>query len=154
MPKVDRRRRRQKSPPATKRREISDGACPGLYFVVQNVRLKKFCDAFPQPVRPTRQVDAGQARHQRQSKRHRAGHRYAAELSAHGGWRSDVHRQRALGNDVVAIRRRERLERKARSAKSFRRPRSISPSNICSARRGAGRQRRGCLGVASAVTER
>jgi integrase len=32
---------------------------------------------------------------------------------------SDVHRQRALGNDMVAIRHRERLERKAGGAKTF-----------------------------------
>jgi integrase len=101
------------------RREISDGACPGLYLVVQPSGAKSFALRFRNQY--GRHVKLTLGRLDISGVESLTAPMIGMPLTLVAARRlaMDVHRQRALGNDVVAERRREKLERKAGHANIF-----------------------------------
>jgi integrase len=101
------------------RREIPDAACPGLYLVVQPSGAKSFAlrfrNQYGRHVKLTLgRLDIGGVE---SSTAPMIG--MPLTLVAARRLAMDVHRQRVLGNDVVADRRREKLERKAGQSNIF-----------------------------------
>lgn len=109
----------EKHKPHKSRREIPDAAAPGLYLIVQPSGAKSFAMRFRNPHGRHVKLTLGRL--------DLSGKEFAGDpvigqpltLVAARRLASDVHRQRALGNDMVALRHRERLERKAGGARTF-----------------------------------
>lgn len=101
------------------RREISDAACPGLFLVVQKSGAKSFAMRFRNQY--GRHVKLTLGRLDVTGVESATAPMIGMPLTLLAARRlaADVHRQRALGNDVVADRRRNRLERKAGQSKTF-----------------------------------
>ncbi|HEY3224947.1 MAG TPA: tyrosine-type recombinase/integrase, partial [Pseudolabrys sp.] len=109
----------EKHRPRKTRREIPDAASPGLYLIVQPSGAKSFAMRFRNP--HGRQVKLTLGRLDLSSKEFAGDPVIGQPLTLVAARRlaSDVQRQRALGNDMVALRHRERLERKAGGARTF-----------------------------------
>jgi integrase len=119
MPKLTAASVEKHKPHESDRREIPDAACPGLYLIVQPSGAKSFAMRFRNP--HGRHVKLTLGRLDPTGKDFPGDPVIGQPLTLVAARRlaSDVHRQRALGNNVVAIRHRERLERKAGGAKTF-----------------------------------
>jgi integrase len=101
------------------RREIPDAACPGLYLVVQPSGAKSFALRFRNQY--GRHVKLTLGRLDASGVESSTAPLIGMPLTLIAARRvaMDVHRQRVLGNDVVADRRREKLERKAGQSNLF-----------------------------------
>ena len=101
------------------RREIRDGGCPGLYLIIQPSGVRSWALRFRRPGgRPTKltlgPVDL-------------VGKEAPGEpvigmpltLASARRLATEIHRERAMGKDVVAVRHRERLERAVRGTNDF-----------------------------------
>jgi integrase len=109
----------EKHKPGKHRREIPDAASPGLYLIVQPSGHKSFCIRFRN----------GNGRHVKLTlgPLDLSGNEAAdaptlgqpLTLVSARRLASEMNRQRALGKDMVALRHRERLERKAGGARTF-----------------------------------
>src|SRR6516164_1073261 len=101
------------------RREIPDHQSPGLYLVIQQSGTKSFAMRFRN--QNGRHVKLTLGRLDLSGNEAPDAPVIGQPLTLVTARRlaSEVHRQRALGNDMVAVRHRERLERKAGGAKKF-----------------------------------
>lgn len=106
--------------PAKVRREIRDAGCPGLYLIIQSTGFKSWAMRFRRPGGVPAKLTLGPV--------DLTGREVDGEpvvgapltLASARRLAVEVHRQRALGKDVVALRRSERLEQKTgRGAKTF-----------------------------------
>jgi integrase len=105
--------------PGPQRREIRDGGCPGLYLIVQPSGVKSWALRFRRPSGQSAKVTLGPL--------DLSGHEAEAEpvigaplsLASARRLAAELHRQRALGKDVAAVRRREKLERRVRGSNTF-----------------------------------
>jgi len=104
---------------AKTRREIPDAACPGLYLVVQKTGLKSFAMRFRNQYSRHVKLTLGKLDVTGVESETAPMIGMPLTLLAARRLAMDVHRQRALGNDVAAQRHRQRLERKAGQAKDF-----------------------------------
>ena len=101
------------------RREISDGACPGLFLIVQPSGSKSFALRFRNQYGRHVKLTLGRLDISGVESSTAPMIGMPLSLIAARQLAMDVHRERILGNDVVAVRRRERLERKAGGSKTF-----------------------------------
>jgi integrase len=109
--------------PAEARREIPDGGCPGLHLVIQPSGRKSWAIRFRRPGGKTAKLTLGPV--------DLSGTETPADpvigapltLTAARRLAADVHRQRAMGRDVIAdhdaARRRRTAEHEARAANTF-----------------------------------
>ncbi len=101
------------------RREVRDGGCPGLHLIIQATGAKSWALRFRgrggKQVKLTlgpldltgREIDSEPVIGM------------PLTLAAARRLATEIHRQRAMGNDVVSARRRERLERDVRGSRTF-----------------------------------
>jgi integrase len=109
----------QRLRPGKERREIPDGGCPGLYLIVQSSGARSWALRFRRPNGKPAKLTLGPV--------DLTGNEVDGEpvigapltLASARRLASELHHQRARGRDLVAARRRERLEREARGAKNF-----------------------------------
>jgi integrase len=109
----------QRLRPDKARREIRDGGCAGLYLIIQSSGHKSWALRFRRPGgRPAKltlgPVDAA-------GQEGEGGPVLGAPLTLASARRlaTELHRQRALGKDIIAARQRERLEREVHGANTF-----------------------------------
>jgi integrase len=101
------------------RREIPDGGSPGLYLIVQVTGKKSFAMRFRRPSGKSCKLTLGPV--DLSGTEHDGDPVIGAPLTLQGArmLAAQVHRDRARGKDVVAARRRERLEVAARGENTF-----------------------------------
>jgi integrase len=105
--------------PGKTRREVPDGGCPGLYLIIQNTGHKSWALRFRRPGGQPAKLTLGVVD---SSGKEAAGEPVVGmplTLASARGLATAIHRERAMGKDVVAVRHRERLERDAHGAKTF-----------------------------------
>jgi integrase len=109
----------QRLRPSNVRREIRDGGCPGLYLIIQSTGHRSWALRFRRPGGKPAKLTLGPA--DLTGREGEGEPVLGAPLTLASARRLaiELHRQRALGKDVVAFRHRERLEREARGAKTF-----------------------------------
>ncbi len=108
-----------KAKPGKQRREISDGACRGLYLVVQPSGGKSWALRFRRPNgRPAKLTLGPVDLSGRESVRDPT-IGAPLTLAAARALAAELHHERARKHDVVAIRRRQVLEAKENAAKTF-----------------------------------
>lgn len=105
--------------PGKKRCEIPDGGCAGLHLVIQPSGHKAWALRFRRPGGKTAKLTLGPV--DLSGKEATAEPVLGIPLTLAGARQlaGELHRQRAMGRDIVAARHRERLEREARGAKTF-----------------------------------
>jgi integrase len=101
------------------RREIPDAACPGLYLIVQPSGAKSFALRFRNQYGRHVKLTLGRLDVSGVESTTVPTVGMPLTLISARKLAMDVHRQRVLGNDVVADRRREKLERKAGQSNLF-----------------------------------
>ena len=109
----------QRLRPGKARREIPDAGCGGLYLLIQTSGHKSWALRFRRPGGKTAKLTLGTC--------DLTGHEAEGEpvlgapltLASARRLAMELHRQRAMGKDVVAAKHREKLERAARGAKTF-----------------------------------
>jgi integrase len=107
----------EKFTPGKARREIPDAGCPGLYLLVQPSGFKSFALRFRRPNGDTAKFTLGPfTQHEAEGKPV-----IGMPLSLAGARQLavELQRERALGKDIVAAQHREKLELKAKGAKTF-----------------------------------
>jgi integrase len=109
----------QRLRPGKERREIPDGGCAGLYLIIQPSGARSWALRFRRPGGATAKLTLGPV--DLSGKEAAAEPVLGAPLTLAGARRlaTELHRQRAMGKDVVAAKHREKLEREARGAKTF-----------------------------------
>jgi integrase len=104
---------------ANVRREIADGGCAGLYLVIQpGTGRKSWALRFRRPGGKTAKVTLGGV----DLSRKEAGEPVLGSPLTLAGARqlaAELHRQRAMGKDIIAAKHRDRLEREARGTRTF-----------------------------------
>ena len=108
----------QRLRPTKVRREIRDGGCAGLYLIIQPSGAKSWALRFRRPGGTTAKLTLGGVDLGKETKSEPV---LGAPLTLAGARQlaTELHRQRAMGKDVVAAKHRERLEREARGARTF-----------------------------------
>jgi hypothetical protein len=101
------------------RREIRDGGCPGLYFIIQSSGHRSWALRFRRPGGKPAKLTLGPADLTGQEAEGEPVLGAPLTLASARRLATELHRQRALGKDVVAVRHRERLERLAHGGKTF-----------------------------------
>jgi integrase len=109
----------QRLRPGKFRREIRDGGCPSLYLIVQSTGHKSWALRFRRPGGLPAKLTLGPVDITGQEAEGEPVLGAPLTLASARRLAMELHRQRALGKDVVALRRRERLERVARGGKTF-----------------------------------
>ena len=107
----------EKFNPGKARREIPDAGCQGLYLLIQPSGFKSFALRFRRPNGDTAKLTLGAfAKHEAEGKPV-----IGMPLTLAGARQLTVElqRERALGKDIIAVRHREKLELKAKGAKTF-----------------------------------
>jgi integrase len=105
--------------PGPQRREIPDGGCRGLYLIIQPSGFKSWALRHRRPSGKSAKLTLGMA--------DLTGRESEAEpvigapltLASARKLAMELHRERATGKDVVAVKRREKLERQVRGAATF-----------------------------------
>ena len=105
--------------PGPERREIRDGGCPGLYLIIQPSGHKSYALRHRRPSGRSAKLTLGPA--------DPTGHESESEpvigqpltLASARKLAMELHRQRAMGKDIVAVKHREKLERRVRGATTF-----------------------------------
>ena len=105
--------------PGPQRREIRDGACGGLRLVIQPSGHRSWAMRFRRPSGKSAKLTLGPV--------DLTGHESEAEpvigqpltLASARRLAMELHRQRAMGKDIVAVKHREKLERQVRGATTF-----------------------------------
>jgi integrase len=105
--------------PGTDRREIRDGGCPALYLIIQKSGFKSWALRIRRPSGVTAKLTLGPV--------DLSGFESEAEpvigqpltLAAARRLAAELHRQRAMGKDIVAVQHRAKLERQVRGAATF-----------------------------------
>jgi integrase len=101
------------------RREIPDAACPGLYLLVQKSGAKSFAMRFRNQYGRHVKLTLGRLDVSGVESSTAPMIGMPLTLVAARQLAMNVHRERAMGNDVAAQRHRQRLERKAGQSKTF-----------------------------------
>lgn len=101
-----------------KRREVPDGGCAGLHLVIQPSGVKSFALRFRRGGRSAK-LTLGRADLDGKETSGEPVIGQPLTLAQARQLAAAVHRQRALGRDVVADRRREKLEKKTQDANTF-----------------------------------
>jgi integrase len=109
----------QRLRPGKVRREIRDGGCPGLYLIIQSTGHRSWALRFRRPGGKPAKLTLGPADLTGREGEGEPVLGAPQTLASARRLAIELHRQRALGKDVVAFRHRERLEREARGAKTF-----------------------------------
>ena len=109
----------QRLRPGKVRREIRDGGCPGLYLVIQSGGHRSWALRFRRPGGKPAKLTLGPADLTGLEAEGEPVLGAPLTLASARKLATDLHRQRALGKDVIAVRHRERLERVAHSGKTF-----------------------------------
>jgi len=107
----------EKFSPGKVRREIPDAGCPGLYLLIQPKGFKSFALRFRRPNGDTAKLTLGPF-----TKNEAEGRPVIGMPLTLAGARQlavELQRERALGKDIIAVRHREKLELKAKGAKTF-----------------------------------
>jgi integrase len=105
--------------PGTDRREIRDGGCPSLYLIIQKSGFKSWALRIRRPSGMTAKLTLGPV--------DLTGHESEAEpvigapltLASARRLAAELHRQRAMGKDIVAVQHRAKVERQVRGAATF-----------------------------------
>jgi integrase len=105
--------------PKEKRLEIADGGCAGLYLIVQPSGAKSWALRFRRPSGKTAKLTLGSVDLTNKEIDGEPVTGAPLSLAAARRLAAELHHQRARGNDVVAARRRERLERQAQNERTF-----------------------------------
>jgi Arm DNA-binding domain len=105
--------------PKEKRLEIADGGCAGLYLIVQPSGAKSWALRFRRPSGKTAKLTLGTVDLADKETDGEPVTGAPLSLAAARRLATELHHQRARGNDVVAARRRERLERQAHNERTF-----------------------------------
>lgn len=103
--------------PGNTRREIPDARCVGLYLIIQSSGFKSWALRFRRPNGELAKLTLGPVTAIEADGKPVIG----APLTLAGARQLavELQRERALGKDIVAVRHRERLELKAKGAKTF-----------------------------------
>jgi Arm DNA-binding domain len=115
---IDRGRGRTVAP-KEKRLEIADGGCAGLYLIVQPSGAKSWALRFRRPSGKTAKLTLGTVDLTNKEIDGEPVSGAPLSLAAARRLATEVHHQRARGRDVVAAKRRERLERQAHNERTF-----------------------------------
>jgi integrase len=105
--------------PKEKRLEIADGGCAGLYLIVQPSGAKSWALRFRRPSGKTAKLTLGTVDLTNKEIDGEPVSGAPLSLAAARRLATEVHHQRARGKDVVAAKRRERLERQAHNERTF-----------------------------------
>jgi integrase len=105
--------------PGRQRREVRDGACAGLRLIIQTSGHKSWALRFRRPSGQSAKLTLGPV--DLTGKEMESDPVIDAPLTLAAARRlaMDVHRERAMGKDVVAVRHREKLERAVRGSGDF-----------------------------------
>jgi integrase len=109
----------QRLRPGKVRREIRDGGCPGLYLIIQSGGHRSWALRFRRPGGKPAKLTLGPANLTGQEAEGEPVLGAPLTLASARRLATELHRQRALGKDVVAVRHRERLERVAHGGRTF-----------------------------------
>jgi integrase len=105
--------------PGKQRREVRDGACAGLRLIIQTSGHKSWALRFRRPSGVSAKLTLGPVDLTGKEADSEPMIGMPLTLAAARRLAMDVHRQRAMGKDVVAVRHRERLERAVRGGNDF-----------------------------------
>ena len=109
--------------PGVARREVTDGGCPGLHLVIQPSGRKSWALRFRRPDGKPTKLTLGSVDLSGAESPHEPTIGAPLTLAAARRLAADLHRQRAMGRDVVAdhaaARRRQQAEREARNPNTF-----------------------------------
>jgi integrase len=103
--------------PGNTRREISDAGCSGLYLLIQPSGFKSWALRFRRPNGESAKLTLGPVTDVEADAEPIIG--APLTLAAARQLAVGLHRERALGKDIIAVRHREKLELKAKGAKTF-----------------------------------
>jgi integrase len=106
-------------PSGKKRREVRDGGCPGLRLVIQVSGHKSWALRFRRPSGKSAKLTLGPVDLTGGEVDDEPLIGMPLTLAAARRLAMDIHRERARGKDVVAVRHRERLERAVRGGNDF-----------------------------------
>jgi integrase len=109
----------QRLRPGKVRREIPDGGCPSLYLIIQSTGHKSWALRFRRPSGASVKLTLGRVDITGQEVEGEPVLGAALTLASARKLAIELYRHRALGKDVIALIRRERLEREARGEKTF-----------------------------------
>lgn len=105
------------------RREIPDGGCAGLYLVIQPSGVKSWAMRYRRPGGRTAKLTLGRVDLDEKDKKEAEADPVLGQklLTLRSARRlvADLHRQLAAGKDIAAAKRREKLERETRGARTF-----------------------------------
>ena len=108
---------------ANGRREISDGGCPGLYLVIQASGKKSWAMRFRRPNGNPAKLTLGAVVLSGKEIEGEPVIGQPLSLSSARRLAADIHRQRAMGRDVIAdleaVKRRQRIERENQAVSTF-----------------------------------
>lgn len=105
--------------PDKERREVPDGGCSGLYLIIQPSGVKSWAMRFRRPSGKSAKLTLGPVDLTNKEVQSEPVVGMPLTLASARSLATELHRQRAMGKDVVATRHREKLERAARGAKTF-----------------------------------
>jgi hypothetical protein len=105
--------------PGKVRREIRDGGCPGLYLIIQSGGHRSWALRFRRPGGKPAKLTLGPADLTGREAEGEPVLGAPLTLASARRLATELHRQRALGKDIVAVRHRERPERVTHSGKTF-----------------------------------
>jgi integrase len=109
----------EKLRPDAHRIEHRDGGCPGLYLIIQTSGHKSWALRFRKPNGKPAKLTLGPVDLSGNEPANDPVIGQPLTLASARRIATDLNRQRAMGQDVVAARAREKLERKTRGAKTF-----------------------------------
>ena len=105
--------------PGKTRREVRDGACAGLRLIIQTSGHKSWAMRFRRPSGVSAKLTLGPVDLTGKEADDEPVIGMPLTLAAARRLAMDVHRQRAMGRDIVAARHREKLERAVRGGNDF-----------------------------------
>jgi hypothetical protein len=109
----------QRLRPDKARREIRDGGCAGLYLIIQSSGHKSWALRFRRPGGRPAKLTLGPVDTAGQEGEGEPVPGAPLTLASARRLATELHRQRALGKDIIAARQRERLEREVHGANTF-----------------------------------
>jgi hypothetical protein len=101
------------------RREIPDGGCAGLYLIIQPGGARSWALRFRRPGGKTAKLTLGPVDLSGKETQNEPVLGAPLTLASARRLATELHRQRAMGKDVVAAKHHEKLEREARGVRTF-----------------------------------
>jgi integrase len=105
--------------PGPERREIRDGGAQGLHLIIQPSGFKSYALRFRRPSGQTAKLTLGPADLSGRESETEPVIGQPLTLASARRLAAELHRQRALGKDIVAVKYREKLERQVRGTATF-----------------------------------